>query len=425
MKIFTDDLRANLPARLATLSWLDAPLSGGLRIGGAYLFAGAPGGNKTTLLTQIAAELARQRVPVLIVLTEQTRRELEDVFERVLPAADLTLRGAVREYVNAETVDDVRELPSLLRRRVPELYPFTRVIIVDSIQGSGLASTATRTYQRVFQFLDECRARDITTCLVSHVTKRGAIAGPKSLEHKVDVAIVLRKALGLRQLFIAKNRFGPEVVEPILLDVSERGLTPSPHAQETTSAAIGYAGEGDELLEIQASVSLPKLGGRGALACPFLPAQRVRQILTTISSLPGVDVGDLSYSINAYLPNMRGYVSVADLPLALALLSAYLHLPLPTDPLLAGQVDLRRSVRPVSATYLASLALLLSDGLAPGIRRVVMSGACLGLFNESFPAESPRSNVAVVGVRTLDELLAILWPGVFGQASAGGAACAQ
>ncbi len=412
MKIF-EEHRDRGPRVLPTLEWLDGPLNGGFRVGSAYLFGGAPGSNKSTLLAQVATALAHQRIPVLFVLTEQSRDDLAEIFERVNPDADAELAGLLREYIDLEPLDDVKGLPVLLRRRVPELYPHTKVIVVDSIQGSGLASTATRTYQRIFEFVDEARAHGITTCLISHVTKRGTIAGPKSLEHKVDVALVLRKALGTRQLFVPKNRYGAEVTEPLLLDVSERGLAPSRHAVEATSAALGYAGEGDELLEIQASVSLPRLGGRGELACPFLPAKRIKQILTTLSTLPGIDIGDLSCSINAYLPNLRGYAPVADLPLALAMLAAYLHLPLPAQTLFAGQLDLRRTIRSANPVYLSALAGLLTNGMAPGVRQVVLSAGAVGALEDAFPTDLPRPAVEVVGVRTLDELLTLLWPSVF------------
>lgn len=421
MNIFSDHERGTVTPPLTTLPWLDEPLNGGLRPGAAYLFAGAPGSNKTTLLAQMLTTLAAQRVPALVVLTEQSRDDLDVLFERINPQLGEPLARRMRECLAAEMLDDVATLPTLIRRRLPERYPRTQLIVVDSIQGSGLAATATRTYQQIFEFVDEARVRGITTCLISHVTKRGAIAGPKSLEHKVDVALILRKAMGYRQLFVAKNRFGPEVVEPLLLQVSQTGLAPSPHAAEALSSAVGYAGDGDELLEIQTAVSLPRLGGRGELNCPFLPAKRVRQLLGTVSGIPGIDISDLSYSIDAYIPNRRGYTPMADLPVALAMVSAYLRLPLPTDTLFAGQLDLRRVVRPPSAAYLGALAAALSNGATATVRRVMLSSGSVGMLEDLFVDEATRQAVEVVGVNTLDELLELLWPGTFGPARGRGA----
>ena len=366
---------------------------------------------------QMATAVANQRVPVLLVLTEQSRSDVTRIFERINPDADHELLQRIEEYVAVETMDDVTALPALIRRRVPEYYEHTQVIIVDSIQGSGLAATATRSYQQLFNFVDEARARGIATCLISHVTKRGAVAGPRSLQHKVDVAVVLRKALGVRQMFIAKNRFGPEIVDPILLDVTAAGLAPSRHATESISAAYGYAGVGDELLEIQAAVTLPKLNGRAELACPFLPNKRVKQILATLSGLPGIDVSDLSYSINAYLPDARGYLPPIDLPLALAILAAYLHRPLPAQTVFAGALDLRRTVRSPDGAYLYALGQLLGDSLAPAVRRVVLPRPAIRLLHESFPTDRPRPDVEIVGIQTLDELLVLLWPDAFASCS--------
>jgi hypothetical protein len=160
-------------------------------------------------------------------------------------------------------------------------------------------------------------------------------------------------------------------------------------------------------------LSLPKLGSRGGMNCPFLPQKRIKLIVDTLNGLPGIDIADLTYSIDVYVPVTRGYVPCAELTFAVAMLAAYVRLPVPGDMLFVGQLDLRRAIRPPNAAYLQALATLLGDGMAPGVRRVVLSGAAAGMLAESFPADLPRPDVELVGVRTLDELLALLWPAVF------------
>ena len=290
------------------------------------------------------------------------------------------------------------------------------MIIVDSLQGAGFASTAIRAYRQVFDFLDEAKARRLITLLIAHVTKQGRVSGPKSLEHKVDVAMMLRKAYSLRHFFVSKNRYGPEVVEPVVLTNNNGRLEPSPHTVSHTASILGYVGGGDDLLEVQASVSLPKLGSRAELNAPFLPAKRIKQIISTVSKVPGIDLHDLSYAINAFVPSSRAYREEMDLPLAIALLAAYLQQPVSARSLFAGQLDLRRAIRPPEPNYLTGLAEVLADEGQVRIERVFVSSAAAGLLAELQPDSAKpaiRDGLDIVGVRTLDDLLGLVWPDVF------------
>lgn len=418
MRLLTANTKMCEPISVPKLSWMAAALNGGLREGSSYLLSGEPGSNKTTLAVHLAVSLATQGIPVLFVLTEQTPAELVGVVARVCGGKADAVPATVWKALDYELLDRPEGLPTLLRRKVPVRYPSVRLIIVDSLQGTGLASTATRAYQQVFDFLDEAKARGLITILVAHVTKQGKVSGPKSLEHKVDVAMTLRKAYSLRHFFITKNRYGVEVVEPIVLTTEHGRLDLSPHAVSHTASILGYAGAGDDLLEVQASISLPKLGGRAELNCPFLPAKRVKQIISTVGKVPGIDLHDLSYAINAFIPSSRAYHDEMDLPLAIALLAAYLQQPLSARSLFTGQLDLRRNIRPPDPHYLTALAQVLADQGQAQIERVYLSSAAAGLLAElqPDPGGSPiGERLDIVGVRTLDELLGLVWPSLFGR----------
>lgn len=129
-----------------------------------------------------------------------------------------------------DTVNDVDGLLKFLNRRVlpsGEEYSGVEVIVLDSIQGSGLSSNAIKKYSASYDFLTATRAHGIAIVLVGHITKAGESAGPRNLEHNVDTVVHLRLAFKLRPLFVPKNRFGPAVTDPVLLMMDECGLSGS------------------------------------------------------------------------------------------------------------------------------------------------------------------------------------------------------
>jgi DNA repair protein RadA/Sms len=396
----------------AELDWLIDPFNGGLRAGASYLVSGAPGANKSTLVIQIACDLARQGISTLLVLTEQAPHEVEDIVARICGCTRDAVPSVIWEHLEYEMLDDPEELADLARLVIPQRYPRAQIVLVDSLQGRGLPSVATRTYRRIFEAIDACKARGLTTLLVSHVTKAGNVAGPKALEHKVDVVVMLRHAFALRQMFIAKNRFGPQVADPLMLQVTGGRLAPSPHGTECSAAALGYAGE-DELVEIQASVSLPRLNSRPELNAPFLPYKRVRQILSTLSRLPGIDLNDVTYTINALVPTGLGYTPPIDLPIALSVLAAYVQAPIPRRAVFVGQVDLRRNVRSPSQSFLAALADLLASAANGRVTSVFVSNSCAGMLRELLGAGEPGAAIRVVGVSSIDSVLSVVWPHLF------------
>jgi len=193
------------------------------------------------------------------------------------------------------------------------------VIAIDSVQGRGLSSNAVNKFQALFEFAALARAQGLVVILVEHVTKNGMIAGPKTLEHNVDCILYLPRAFRLRPFFVPKNRFGPAVNDPVVLIMDEQGrLTKSRLSVAKLSAVFGYSGVGDGVTEVQAAVSLPKYGCRPELLAPFLPEKRIRQLVGVLSTLREIELADLSYQINCYLPRQQRYREELDLPLAIA-----------------------------------------------------------------------------------------------------------
>lgn len=400
-----------------SLPWLNRALNGGFVRGTVYLLAGGPGLGKTTLVNQALGDMASHGRKVLYVSTEQTLGEFKTALERLHARGGPLPNDIVRNFYVDNTVDDVDALPKFLTRKVltaGEEYHGVEVIAIDSVQGRGLSSNATRKYTALYEFANMARAQGLVSILVGHVTKSGAIAGPKNLEHNVDCILYLRRAFRLRPFFVQKNRFGPDVIEPVVLIMDERGrLVKSPLSAAKRTTVYGFSGAGDDLTEAQASVSLPKYGCRPELLCPFLPQRRIRQLLGVLNTLAEVDLSDLSYHVDCYLPRQQRYREELDLPLSVALLSSYLQQPVQANTLFAAELDLTTRVRPPEQAYLTKLAALLLGSQAGNIRRVfVANEAAPRLSRLQAEKDGPRlgETIQVRGVTNLEDVLAELWP---------------
>lgn len=321
--------------------------------GGVYLVAGQPGIGKSTLGLQLALDLGRQGLSTLYVLTEQSKSEIGKRARQMAakwPSKDLN--RALSSIQPEDGIYDVENLPSFLTRQVigqSGKYHGVKLIVVDSIQGHGLSSAATKQYRQVYEFCRQCKSERITTLLVAHVTKKGEIAGPKDLEHNVDCVLYMRKALVYRPLFVPKNRFGPAVLQPIPLEMDRvtTALKLSPHSQSVSSVARTFFGRGTGNAEAQAAVALPSYGNRGQITAPGLPRKEIEQLLNCINQIPDMDIGDLSYTIQCRLPGERRYRRLLDLPLSMALIASYLQRDIPRHHLYIGELDLLRRVREV------------------------------------------------------------------------------
>lgn len=418
-----DDIAGKGPDHIEVpaLPWLEAAIKPGFIRGGVYLLAGEPGIGKTTLAIQVLGDLAKRGIKVLYLTTEQGLADLKRAVQRIHGVRNDQFPREIREnFFFDDTVEDIDGLPRFLARRVlteGEEYHGVQAIVVDSVQGRGLSAAATQKYRALYEFCENAKAQGLVTILIGHVTKKGQIAGPKDLEHNVDCVLYIRRAFRLRPFFVPKNRFGPAVLDPLVLMMDDRGrLQESPHAAAQSTAVHGYAGIGEDLAEGQASVSLPRYGSRPELNAPFLPGKKVKQLLSVLSTLKDVDLTDLSYEINCYVPRQQRYREELDLPIALALLSSYLQRPVSQESLFVGELDLTRRIRPPEATYLAALAQLVAGPQKGKVKRVYLAEECAATFGKMRPGDhgpTVGEQVAVVPIRTLEQLLTELWPELF------------
>jgi len=431
--------------RFKALPWFpEAANQKGLAKGGIYLLSGPPGSGKSTLALQMGIDLARQGYKVLYLTLEMTPENLKEWIQgRIFPhrhenaykaeKQPLEWKEGLRKSKDAldvkeeekrigenfwidSTVNGLESLPDFFVRQVQRYgapYYGTHVIIVDSLQGLGPSPTSTRHYQRLFEFNRYAKDNGVTALLVGHITKGGAIAGPRSLEHNVDCVLYLRKAMRLRPLFIPKNRFGPERHEPMTLVLDKWGcLTKSKHSKVKASRAFGYLPGMSDLIEVQALVKLPKYGEKPGMKAPYLPKAKLSQLVGIASSLEEIDLSDLTFEINCAIPGGRPYFHTLDLPLVVSMLSSYFQRLIPPGSIFVGEVDLASEIRPVLDTSLRGMAEILAPDnpstYAPHVERIFVSER-----NEKelrVLLDDKKSKVEVRAVASLESLIKELWP---------------
>lgn len=327
---------------------VDRVLGGGIVPGALILLGGEPGVGKSTLLLQLAAALARSGRRVLYVAGEESPQQIRLRAGRLGALSDkLELFPAVRLEV---ILEELRENP-------PDL------VIVDSVQtlqtrdSAGLPGSPSQLAACVQPFMAVAKSLEIPTVLVAHVTKEGDIAGPKMLEHMVDVVLYFEgsRDQGLRFLRSVKNRFGPSgelgvftmegcglepVTNPSSLFFSEEELE-----IPGTCVAAGVEGTRAYLVEVQALVA------NAVHAYPRRVAQGYEQgRLTLLASVLERRVGaDLSREdiFAKVVGGIQLREPAMDLALALAILSSLRNQALPPRSCYAGEVGLGGEIRAV------------------------------------------------------------------------------
>jgi DNA repair protein RadA/Sms len=339
---------AKASPRFATgLEEFDRVLGGGLVPGGVILLGGDPGIGKSTLLLQASAAMGAAR-KVLYVTGEESVEQVALRAQRLgLINAPLSLLAEVQLEAIAATI----------AAEAPE------VVVIDSIQ-TAYTEALTSAPGSVAQ-VRECAAqltrlakqRGIVVIFVGHVTKEGAIAGPRVLEHIVDTVLYFEGDThsSFRLVRAIKNRFGA-ANELGVFAMTERGLKGvanpsalflSQHAEPVAGSAIVATLEGSRplLVEIQALVD-PVQGGTPKRLSVGLDPQRLALLLAVLHRHGGVETAGYDVFVNA-VSGVRIAEPAADLAILLAVHSSLTGRPLPAKTLVFGEVGLAGEVRPV------------------------------------------------------------------------------
>jgi DNA repair protein RadA/Sms len=330
----------------------DRVLGGGLVPGAVLLVAGEPGVGKSTLLLEVAHRVAATNGPALVVSGEESAAQVRLRAERIGALHD-------RLYLAAET-----ELSAVLAH-VEQVAP--SLLVLDSVQTvrspavEGTDGGATQVRAVAGALSAVAKSRGMTTILVGHVTKDGAIAGPRTLEHLVDVVVAFdgERHSTLRLVRATKNRFGPAdeigcfeigdagvvgVPDPSHLFVSRRSA-PVPGSCVT----VTMEGSRPLLAEVQSLVASTGGGGSPRRAVSGLDAQRVAMVNAVVERRGGVRLADADV-FAASVGGVRIAEPAADLALALAIASAAKDTPLPQGLVALGEVGLSGEIRRVGGT---------------------------------------------------------------------------
>jgi DNA repair protein RadA/Sms len=389
-----DEIQGEDVRRVATaLTELDRVLGGGIVPGAVILIGGDPGIGKSTLLLQALAAV-EGRLSTLYVTGEESLQQVSLRARRLgLPRLDLP--------VVAETSVDA--IIDTLGRARPGF------VVIDSIQ--TLYTDELEAAPGSVSQLRECAARLVryaksqhcAIVLVGHVTKEGAIAGPRVLEHMVDTVLYFEQDPGSRFRIVraVKNRFGA-VNELGVFAMTDGGLREvsnpsalflSRHAQPVPGSAITVTRQGSRplLVEVQALVDQAAFGNPKRVALG-LETGRLAMLLAVLHRHAGVALGDQDVFANV-VGGMRIQDTAADLPLLLAALSSFQGKPLANDLVVFGEVGLAGEIRPVQGGEER-----LQEAAKHGFKRAIVPEA-------NAPRRAARIDMEVAAVARLDQAI--------------------
>jgi DNA repair protein RadA/Sms len=359
------------------LAEVDRVLDGGLTPGSVTLLTGEPGIGKSTLLLQVASAMARRGLAVLYVSAEESRAQVRRRAERLGALCDrLWLAGDPTLDAIVGQLDDVGP----------------QVLIVDSVQTvfdpdiDSVPGSVVQVRECSHRLVAEARSRDLAAVVVGHVTKDGAIAGPRLLEHVVDTVLSFEgdRHHALRLLRAIKHRFG-STLELGVFEMTDRGL-----------GGVADAGRlllADRQPGVSGSAVVPTVDGRRTLLVELQALVAPTPAFQPRRSSQGVDAGRLAVILavlerRAGLALSRSEVFAlavggvrvvepgADLALALAVASSHHGSPLPDGLVACAEIGLGGELRHVAQ-------------LQPRLAEAARLGFRVALVARSAPARHP------------------------------------
>ncbi len=377
----------------------DRVLGGGLVPGAVVLLAGEPGIGKSTLALDVAARAARTGRTVLYVSGEESAAQIRLRAERI---------GALAPslYLAAET--DLASILGHLDAVNPSLIVVDSVQTVASTEVDGAAGNVGQVKEVASVLIRYAKSHATSALLIGHVTKDGSIAGPRVLEHLVDVVIQFEgeRHSRLRLVRAVKNRFGP-TDEVGCFDLTDSGVVglPDPSSLFLTSRDVAVAGtcvtvtlEGRRplLTEVQALIH-PSSGGSPRRTTSGIDSARLAMVLAVLTRRVTLDFS----SADCYASTVGGVrlsEPAADLALALALAGAHLDVALAQGTVAFGEVGLAGELRPVT-----------------GVPRRLAEASRIGFTRAIMPAGSllegaPPPGLHVTQAATLAQATAAAYP---------------
>ena len=331
------------------ISELDRVMGGGIVRGSMVLIAGDPGIGKSTLMLMISGHLANSSGKVLYVSGEESESQIK------LRAERLGVNSGELFIYNETDVDSVISQIDTVR---------PSYIILDSIQTledptlTSAPGSVSQVREITGRFMRVAKVLGITVFIVGHVTKDGAIAGPRVLEHMVDTVLYFEgeRHLSYRILRAVKNRFG-STNEIGVFEMRDNGLkeveNPSyamlegrPKGVSGTAVTAAMEGTRPMMLEIQALITGSSLNMPRRM-CTGLDYNRVSLLIAVLEKRAGYALGKCDAFVNV-VGGIKLSEPASDLAVCAAIMSSYRGIPLPSQAVYIGELGLTGEVRPVT-----------------------------------------------------------------------------
>lgn len=384
------------PRIVTGIGELNRVLGGGVVPGSLVLVGGDPGIGKSTLLLQTSHEMAQAGLKVLYISGEESIRQTKLRAERL---------GALSQELYVLCESDMEAIEAA----IDELKP--NFLVIDSIQTvylpevTSAPGSVSQVRECTARFMRIAKGQGIATVLVGHVTKEGAIAGPRLLEHMVDCVLYFEgeRHHSYRLLRAVKNRFG-STNEIGIFEMNESGLTEVTNPSELflSERPLGVAGstvvasmEGTRpmLVELQALI-----------ASTHFPSPR-RMATGVDHHRMGLIIAVLEKRMGMFLQNQDAYVNLAggvkldepavDLAIAVSIASSFRDIPTKPDDVIFGEVGLTGEVRAVSRAEQR-----VKEAAKLGFKRVILP-------EKSMKGWQSPAGIQLIGVNTVADALAV------------------
>ncbi|MBS7182452.1 MAG: DNA repair protein RadA [Eubacterium sp.] len=393
MPVTINQVTVNKEERTSTgFSELDRVLGGGIVAGGLILVGGDPGIGKSTLLLQVCRNISNNGKKLLYISGEESLKQIKTRANRMGQFSDnLSLLSETSLDVIEAVIDETK----------PE------IVVIDSIQTmfrediSSAPGSVSQIRESTNTLMQIAKGNGISIFIVGHVTKEGAVAGPRVLEHMVDTVLYFEgdRHASYRILRGVKNRFG-STNEIGVFEMREDGLhqvlNPSEfmlegRPKDATGSVVSCLMEGTRpiLVEIQALINHTAFGmpRRTAVGTDY---NRVNLLMAVIEKHMGIQMGDYDAYVNV-AGGMKITEPAMDLALVTALIGSYRNRVISSDTIVFGEVGLSGEVRAVSQ---AEQRVLEAKKL--GFNRCILPSVCVKSLKDI-------SGIEIIGVNNIRE----------------------
>ncbi len=332
---------------------LDRVLGGGIVPGAAILLSGEPGVGKSTLLLETASRVASTGEKVLYVSAEESASQVRLRAERT---------GALHETLYLASESDLATVLGQVEATDPALLIVDSVQTVASAELDALAGQPSQVREVASALIRLAKTRELPVIMIGHVTKDGQVAGPRVLEHLVDVVAHIEgdRHTGLRFVRTLKNRFGPtdevgcfematdgmrEVPDPSGLFVSERG-------EPVSGTCVTVALEGRRALPVEVqSLVVPTQAPNPRRVTNGVDSSRVAMLIAVLERRVGIKLGQCDVYVST-VGGVKLAEPAADLAIAASIASAAMNRPLRPGTVVFGEVSLAGEIRRVTQSQM-------------------------------------------------------------------------